>query len=186
VITKIYLVTNCYGNPNKVYIGKTKNNRKNGHSIKFGKQIVYTEVDYINSLDHNDWKPLENFWIQYLRFLGFEVLNQNEGGGGPQFVTNEIKLKISLKIQEAGNERNLKIGKPVLQYDLQNNFIQEWSSAKEVRRVLGIIGVNDVCRGKWNKAGGFIWRYKTEPLDKNWIFPKQKIRSGRPKKLKNK
>jgi hypothetical protein len=30
-ITKIYLVENCYGDPNKVYIGKTINSRKKVH-----------------------------------------------------------------------------------------------------------------------------------------------------------
>ena len=30
-ITYIYLVENCYGDPNKVYIGKTKNSRKTQH-----------------------------------------------------------------------------------------------------------------------------------------------------------
>ena len=36
-ITRIYLVTNCYDDPFKVYIGKTKNNRKRDHKLRFGK-----------------------------------------------------------------------------------------------------------------------------------------------------
>jgi len=96
-ITKIYLITNCYGDPNKVYIGKTKTKRgrKIPHQKTFGKQIIYTYIDEIGSLDHKVWKPLEAFWISYFKFLGFIVLNENEGGQGPSFYSKESKNKIS-------------------------------------------------------------------------------------------
>lgn len=96
-IVKIYLVTNCFNDPNKVYIGKTKQKwgRKSKHQITYGNQITYTYIDQVNSLNVKDWKPLENFWINYFRFLGFEVLNQNEGGGGPSFHTEKSRNKIS-------------------------------------------------------------------------------------------
>jgi hypothetical protein len=95
-ITKIYLVTNCYNDPNKVYIGKTKTNyRIYGHKRKFGDQIIFTYIDQIESLDYKDWEPLEIFWIEYFRFLGFSVQNQNKGGGGPITHTQLTKDKIS-------------------------------------------------------------------------------------------
>jgi hypothetical protein len=95
--TKIYLVTNCYGNPNKVYIGKTKNTRKSSHKKTYGKNIIYTYIDEIKSLNKKEWKPLEGFWIQYLKFLGFEVLNKNEdGGNGPSYYSKESKIKMGL------------------------------------------------------------------------------------------
>ena len=96
-ITYIYLVENCYGDPNKVYIGKTKNpkSRKNNHKRKFGKKINYTIIDQINSLYIKDWKPLETFWIQQFRVWGFELVNINkEGGTGPNFHTKETRLKM--------------------------------------------------------------------------------------------
>lgn len=94
-ITKIYLVSNCYGDPNKVYIGKTKNSRIISHKQKFGKQIKYVYIDEINSLNKKDWKPLECYWIEQFRQWGFELMNKNKGGGGPEFVLDEIKNKIS-------------------------------------------------------------------------------------------
>lgn len=96
-ITKIYLVTNCYGDPNKVYIGKTKNTtRENNHRRIYGKNIIYTEIDEINSLERKDWTPLETFWIQYFKFLGFDIQNKKlEGGSGLCFHSNESKTKIS-------------------------------------------------------------------------------------------
>jgi len=92
-ITKIYLVENCYGDPNKIYIGKTKNSRKRAHESKLGINIKYTIIDEINSLDVVDWKPLESYWIEQFRNWGFDVLNKNEGGGGPIFQTQEAKMK---------------------------------------------------------------------------------------------
>ena len=44
-MTKIYLVSNCLGDPNKIYIGKTINSRKKDHRITFGKQIIYEYLD---------------------------------------------------------------------------------------------------------------------------------------------
>jgi len=94
-ITKIYLVENCYGDPNKVYIGKTKNNRKYNHSKTYGSQITYTYIDKVNSINHNDWEPLETYWIEQFRQWGFQVMNKNKGGSGPDFQTEETKQKIS-------------------------------------------------------------------------------------------
>jgi hypothetical protein len=94
-VTKIYLVTNCYNDPNKVYIGKTKNNRESNHRKRFGKNINYDEIDKINSLDYKDWKPLETYWINQFKVWGFNVLNENEGGGGPITHSTESRQKIS-------------------------------------------------------------------------------------------
>lgn len=100
--TKIYLVENCYNNPDWVYIGKTKNCRKNDHKQKFGKEIIYTIIDYINSDDKKDWTPIESYWIEQFKVWGFNVLNQNTGGGGPayrtqEFINNQIKRQTGHK-----------------------------------------------------------------------------------------
>ncbi len=95
--TKIYLVENIEPGTNKVYIGKTKNNtRYYGHQSKYGLQIKYTIIDEINSLNHNDWEPLETKWIQHYIDLGYDVINKRKkGGSGPISHTNETKQKIS-------------------------------------------------------------------------------------------
>ena len=95
-ITKIYLVTNCYEDPNKVYIGKTKNCRKAAHRIKFGKQIEYSYIDEVNSLNRGDWEPLETYWIEQFKQWGFEIMNKRKkGGSGPEFMSDISKEKIS-------------------------------------------------------------------------------------------
>lgn len=232
-ITKIYLVTNCFGDPNKIYIGKTKtNNRKNDHKKAYGVNIIFTYIDEINSLDRKDWKFLETFWINYFKFLGFEVLNQNNGGGGPithneltrQKISNsnkgrkysqeskdkmsnsqkgrefslETKSKIKKSKQNISQETKNKISegnkgkirsqkvkeklslirqnisqntkdkiskslmKSIIQYDLEGNFIKEWSSATEVKNVLRISNsdISSACKGRIKTAGKFIWKYK--------------------------
>ena len=52
--------------------------------------------------------------------------------------------------------------KPVIQYDLEGNFIQEWSSATEVEKIIGIQrrNIGAVCSGRRKTAGGFKWKYK--------------------------
>mgnify|MGYP003555118658 CR=1 FL=1 len=54
-ITKIYLVTNCYGDPNKVYIGKTKNeiSRKREHIFKYGEQALFDIIDGIKMIGNH-------------------------------------------------------------------------------------------------------------------------------------
>ena len=44
-VTKIYLVENCYGDLNKVYIGKTINSRESNHKKTYGDCIKYTFID---------------------------------------------------------------------------------------------------------------------------------------------
>tara|TARA_R110000782_G_scaffold269665_1_gene368183 strand:- start:85 stop:786 length:702 start_codon:yes stop_codon:yes gene_type:complete len=96
-ITYIYLVTNCLGNTNNVYIGKTKNSRKSDHICTYGPDIEYGIIDQIESYDKNLWIPLESYWIEQLRQWGFNVLNkQMVGGSGVEFHTDETKLKMSL------------------------------------------------------------------------------------------
>jgi group I intron endonuclease len=52
--------------------------------------------------------------------------------------------------------------KPILQYNLQGNFIKEWVSGSEIQKTLNISHGNIVkcCRGLKKQIGGFIWKYK--------------------------
>lgn len=68
---------------------------------------------------------------------------------------------------------NGKCSKPVLQYDLNGNFIKEWPSTMEVQRQLGFANthISRCCKGgyfckvrnKWvnvSQAHGFKWAFK--------------------------
>lgn len=51
---------------------------------------------------------------------------------------------------------------PILQYDLNNNFIKEYPSIMQVKKQLGYSAGNicQCCKGKIKQAYGFIWKYK--------------------------
>jgi len=236
-MTKIYLVINCYNDPNKVYIGKTKKSRKTDHIKTFGFQITYNYIDEINSLKREDWEPLETKWIQYYINLGYNVVNKRKkGGNGPEYRTDEEKHKIGIgnlgkskpgvslklknkpkpkefkekiKIAQKGvprseetkkkislsqkgkirstfkkgkehknfgkkksKEHSLKISLskkdklrpnmeiPIMQYDLQDNFIKEWSSINNALNMLHIKGISNVLHNRSKTAGGYKWKYK--------------------------
>jgi hypothetical protein len=190
-ITYIYLITNINNNPNKVYIGKTKNNRTRNynHRVRFGKNIEYTVIDEINSLDRNYWEPLETYWIEQFTQWQFEVVNiRKKGGSGPEYQTDEVKRKISQltmgvsrpKPKGFGDTmRKLLIGKSIhndftksiiasanvkliQQYDFNNNLIKEFKSAQEAGRCLNESGnsIADCAAGKQKSAYGYKWKYK--------------------------
>jgi group I intron endonuclease len=53
-------------------------------------------------------------------------------------------------------------GKPVLQYDKDMNFIQEYSSLKDASSLTNTPQpcISECLRGKHKTAGGYIWEYK--------------------------
>jgi len=182
-VTKIYLITNIDNNPNKVYIGKTKNSsREKNHKVKFGSQITFDYIDEIHSLDRKDWTPLESYWIEQFRQWGFIIMNPNKnGGGGPEYHKKETKQKISesllgRKFSELSKQKMSKaaskpkpinfinkIRKPVLQFTKQGEFIKEWESSKIA--AISMYGyyndnIGACCRGETNVAKGFIWKWK--------------------------
>ena len=53
------------------------------------------------------------------------------------------------------------IKKPILQYDLDGNFIKEWPSTTDVGKEF-IKGINHCLRGRNKTAYGYIWKYKEE------------------------
>jgi group I intron endonuclease len=51
---------------------------------------------------------------------------------------------------------------PILQYNLNNNFIKEWDGASVVKKELNINAgnINNCLKGRKKTAGNFIWKYK--------------------------
>lgn len=97
--TYIYIVENCFNDPKKIYVGKTKNtnDRKYSHIKTYGNSIIFTVIEEIESLDVKDWKPLECFWIEQFKHWGFNIQNKNGGGGGSEFYSQETKDLLSLQ-----------------------------------------------------------------------------------------
>ena len=64
------------------------------------------------------------------------------------------------KMSQSSLGKNKRPKKPVLQYDLQGNFIREWPSIKEAVKQTNIVSIGDCARGKQKTAGNFIWKFK--------------------------
>lgn len=58
-------------------------------------------------------------------------------------------------------EYSKKISKPILQYDLEGNFIKEWNSIFSTKKI-GFIpqNISQCCNGKIKQHKNYIWRYK--------------------------
>lgn len=56
-------------------------------------------------------------------------------------------------------EKNLK---PVLQYDLEGNFIKEWEGGSIIQKELGYNATHiySCCTGKRKTSKGYIWKFK--------------------------
>ena len=73
--------------------------------------------------------------------------------------TEESKKKMS----ESAKKRTDNL-KPILQYDLEGNFIREWESTSHLVKEKGYSNgsISDCLNGRWKKAYGFIWKFKNE------------------------
>ena len=175
-ITYIYLVENCYGDPNKVYIGKEKSHQKTGrkviHRRTYGEQIKFNYIDQCLGWNKKSWEPLETYWIEQFRQWGFEIMNHNKkGGGGPEYHTLETRQKMSKPKSSTINMKHseeiihriaIAHYKPIIQYDLNNNLIKEWPSVKEAAKSLKKRngGISSVLTGVQKTAYGYQWKYK--------------------------
>lgn len=58
---------------------------------------------------------------------------------------------------------------PVLQFDLDGNFIKEWESANEVSKSFNHCNslVSMCCKGRRKTGYGYIWKYKSDILKEN-------------------
>lgn len=216
------------------YIGKTKNSlkiRESQHKNRLNKDLNIFELDYINE---EDWKFWEKHYISLYKSWGFILLNENDGGGGLSFHTEESKYKMkntlrpgtskklkgtkrpdvskkfkgknlsqntkdkiknskiehecykdpkrgekiknsNLKHYEKESTRNKKISfklkgrkidwiktKPILQYDIKENFIKEWISAVEAGKSLNkpSSAISECCSKKRKTAYKYIWKFK--------------------------
>jgi hypothetical protein len=161
---KIYLVINCYNDPNKVYIGKTKNSREKDHKKKYGNNIEYFYIDEIDSLKHEDWEPLETYWIEQFRQWGYKIVNiRKKGGSGPDFHTDETKYKISQSTlgYKKSIDTKQKMSKVKLGKKLPKETKEKISKANK-GKIFSSSHINNLKKGHLKKDKSF---YKND----NWL-----------------
>ena len=78
------------------YIGKTKNIRSREADWKreYGEDIKFYVIDEV---EIEEWKQWECYWIEQFKQWGFNLINQNEGGGGLDKHSDETIEKIRSK-----------------------------------------------------------------------------------------
>jgi hypothetical protein len=79
---------------------------------------------------------------------------------------HKLKIKLSLLNKPKSPEHKDKISKskfiPIIQYNINNEYINEWNSIKIASKNLNIDAADicQVCKGNKKHAKGFIFRYK--------------------------
>lgn len=144
-------------------------------------------IDILDVVPENEWIFWEIYWISQMKSWGFNLVNGTNGGENPpswKGKTHSIEYRkrrceIMLlnnpaknmndnwkrKISESNKGRILSkehirnLGKPIIQLDLNGNFIERWESITNASKTLNIIysGISLCVRGKRNKSGGFKW-----------------------------
>ena len=156
------------------YIGKTTDNLKKrltGH-IYTSKKVKNHRCNWIKSiidkgklpiitfLDSCSWdnsQNLEIYWIAQFRAWGFNLVNATDGGEG------NLGLKMSDKVRQKLTES---VSKKVYQYDLEGNFIKEFSSATEASKEIKTSSNSKICacaRGERKSCKGYLWSYVKHP-----------------------
>ena len=203
-MTTIYVIEK---NNIPIYVGKTVNFvvRKFYHRKKYGDDITWFFIDQV---EDREWQFWEKYYISLFKSWGFNLTNQNKGGGGSTSCTKEqcesisnikkgMKYNISeesrknksekltgmkrsdetkQKISQAKRghecysnpERSKKLSqnssrkKEIIQYSLNDEKLQTFSSANEAGRHIGKSGgtIADCASGRQKTAYGFKWKYK--------------------------
>lgn len=173
----VYMIKNVLNNHK--YIGSTKNfkqrlkqhisdlhNNKHHSSYLQAAWNKYGEKHFVFQILET-CEPIKDTLIfleqKYLDLKPeYNILNVAYSCLGRKF-SEEEKKRITKKRLENGFAR--KISKPVVQYDLNCNFIAEYPSVKSAAKAIGTgksSSIIECCKGKHTQAGGYIWKYKTD------------------------
>ena len=109
-------------------------------------------VDHINTV--KDDNRAENLrWVTMV-----------ENANNPLTIEHNRKAQTGKKMSpESSYKKRIAMSvKPVLQFNIDGCFVQEFKAIKDASRASGIGcgGIVNCCKGRSKTAGGFIWRYK--------------------------
>lgn len=157
------------------------------HSAVWVKSIIDKNskpiIEVVEICTNENWQEREVYWINYYRNI-YNLTNILDGGegcatygrlGSPWSESQRINNKKARlgkpvnhtplgKINRANGIRkyydNNKI--PILQYDLDGNFLKEWPSAIDAGNSLSINynNINRACKNPKNRASNYLWRFK--------------------------
>jgi predicted GIY-YIG superfamily endonuclease len=186
---------------NKIYIGQSIDIIRRWNQHKYGKGniilrnaikkygvenfefTIIEEIGVNNKTREDIVKELykrEQYWFDITKPYekGYNINKTAKPNNTKPNKSEDFGKKISrIKIE------NNHTGKPILQYDLDGNFIKEWPSSTSVQRELGFNARNvGGCANNENMtSNGYIWRFKDNPLTDDYL---NKIKNKRPKTKK--
>jgi len=185
-ICGIYQIKNIINN--KIYIGQSIDIERRWYQHRYGKGniiiknainkygienfkfTILESIEFINkNLTTNILTKLEGKYLKkfkpFLKENGYNIQKTSKPNLTPK--KNEKFGELISKIKIENNH----CGKPVIQYDLNGNFIKEWQSAASIERELGYKAENisGCCLKKQNSSNFFIWRFKGDELTNNCI-----------------
>jgi hypothetical protein len=168
MLTKIYYLHR--GNDIPFYIGKfNKKSRLSSHKKKFGKDIQLVIIDEIAIIE---WKFWEKFYISLYKSWGFKLENKNNGGGGPTYMSEDVKILMSNKIKN-NKERGIKIGNSNRG---RISPMKGKSQTKEWKKNMSILISNNLDRG--NKISNSL--NSLSPLEKQHKYNLISISNSKP------
>lgn len=121
-------------------------------------------MEIIDIVEDDGWQFWETYWIQQLKVWNFRLVNITNGGDGLHNGNNTSYSSghIPWNKNKIGHKTSKR--KPVLQLDLEGNFIREFQSCFEASLQFncGEENIRNVCRGKTKTAKNFKWKFKHE------------------------
>lgn len=141
-----------WNNLNKPYAGiKIERARKKYGPENFQYEVLFSietenEYDLTTILNQKE--------IEYILLYDSYNNGYNSSTGGDYFEQSRES------VEKASESRKL----PILQYDLEGRFVQEWKSAKDAEFYTGIKACNIalVLKEKRYQTGGYIFKYKID------------------------
>lgn len=128
-----------------LFVTLSKNGQKKGVNIhKIVADHFLENIFNYPQIDHIDGDK-ENNNVENLRWVTAKQNSNNK---------NSPNTFLGKKINKGG--------KIVLQFDLDDNLINEWVTTMEIQRVLGYQrgNISNCCNGLVKTAYGFKWKYK--------------------------
>jgi len=139
-----------------IYVGKTNGRDK---TYRTGSKILKRFISLFG-YDHFD----NRFDRRIIEYCTLEELDLKE----EYYINFYNTINEGVNLTKGGKYDWKRVNyKPILQYDLNGNFIKEWGSGIEALEKLNLTdynGISAVCKGNQPTSGGYIWRYKTLPI----------------------
>ena len=128
---------------------------ENGRTLFTGKQLIDMGLYFKRPASELIFVTRSMHWK-----LHREMLKNSGKNLGKKY--GKIGGKIGGGSEAAKEAVKEKCSKPILQFSKDGTFVNEWPSAYEAQRHLGIAQQN-ICaclKGRYKSAGGFVWKYK--------------------------